>query len=163
MDQRARRIPKEYRDKAQNIDQKYCGALPRQTGPLEQRLQDFGEIACLVAGQYGEVSQHFHDLLKRLVVSKAAHISQVEGRGVSESERGLILHQLRRRLSVSIITAQSSCLLSRLHHFNPGAKDAARRRAFAKQRAEQHTLDARAHFEANIRGRRLRDIGVLHI
>ena len=163
MDQRARGIPKLYRDKAQNIDREYCGAVPGQTGPLEQRLKDFGEILCLVAGQYGECSQHFHDLLKKLVVSKAAHISQIEGRGLSESEKGLILHQLRRRLSVSIISAQSSCLLSRLNHMTPGAKDAARRRAFAKQRAEQNTLDARAHFEANIRGRRLRNIGVLHI
>jgi hypothetical protein len=45
----------------------------------------------------------------------------------------------------------------------PGAKDAAKRRTFAKQRDERNSLDARAHFEANIRGRRLRNIGVLHI
>ena len=163
VDQRAREIPRLYRDKAQKIDRKYCGAARDQTGPLEQRLQDFGEISCLVAGQYGEVSQNFHELLKKLSVSKAAHISQIEGRGVSESEKGLILHQLRRRLSVCIISAQSSCMLNRLHHMHPGAKDAARRRAFAKQRTEMNTLDARAHFEANITGRRLRDIGVLHI
>ena len=134
-----------------------------QTGPVEQRLQGFGELLCLAFGIYGDVSQHYHDLLKRLVVSKAAHIAQIEGRGVSESEKGLILHQLRRRLSVSIITAQSSCMLQRLHHMSPGAKDAAKRRSSAKQRAEQNSLDARAHFEANIRGRRLHDIGVLHI
>ena len=163
MDQRAKEIPRLYRDKAQNIDRKYCGAVAGQIGPLEQRLQDFGEIACLVAGQYGEVSQHFHDLLKNLAVSKAALIAQTEGRRVSDSERGLILHQLRRRLSVCIISAQSSCLLNRLHHMHPGAKEAAKRRAFTKQRTERNILDARAHFEANIRGRRLRDIGVLHV
>ena len=37
--------------------------------------------------------------------------------GTSNSEQGLLLHQLRRRLSVSIIRAQSSCLLSKIGHF----------------------------------------------
>ena len=82
MDQRAQEIPKLYRNKAQNIDRKYCGAVIGQIGPLEQRLQDFGEISCLVAGQYGEASLHFHDLLKKLAVSKASLISQTEGRRV---------------------------------------------------------------------------------
>jgi hypothetical protein len=163
VDVRARQIPGLYRDKAQNIDRKYCGSVPGQIGPLEQRLQGFGEIACLVAGQYGEVSQHFHDLLKKLVTSKAAHVSQIEGRPVSDSERGQILHQLRRRLSVSIIISQSSCLLSRLNHMSPGAKEAAKRRAFAKHREELILMDSRADFEANIRGRRLWNVGIQHL
>ena len=87
----------------------------------------------------------------------------MEGRPVSESERGLLLHQIRRRLSVSIVTSQSSCLLSRLHHTAPGAKEAAKRRAAAKGRESLSQMDQRAHFEAHVRGRRLRNIGVLRI
>ena len=163
VDQRAKRLPKEYLDKAQNIDRKYCGSTEGQEGPLEQRLKSFGDLQCLVAGQYGEVSQHYHDLLAKLAKAKAAHISQTEGRHLSNSERGLLLHQLRRRLSVSIIRAQSSCLLSRVGHFHPGAKEAAKRRAFAKQREEQLCQDRRAHFQAHIRGRRIHEIGSLWI
>ena len=109
------------------------------------------------------VMTHTHDLLKVLATSKAAHISQVEGRPVSAAATGLLLHQLRRRLSISIINAQSSCLLSRLGHMSPGAREAAQRRAVAKHRAESIAQDLRSHFEAHVRGRRLRNIGVLHI
>ena len=117
-----------------------------------------------MAGQYGEVSQHTHDLLAKLTKTKAEHIAQVEGRHLSNSERGLLLHQMRRRLSVSIIRAQSSCLLSRLGHFTPGAREAAKRRAFSKQREEANSQDRRAHFLAHIRGRRLHEqIGTLWI
>ena len=152
-----------YLDKAQHIDRKYCHTNPRHVGPLQQRLESFGQLICLVAGQYGEVSQDFHSLLKNLAASKAAHISHMEGRPVSDSERGLLLHQLHRRLSVSIITAQSSCLLSRLGHMAPGAREAARRPAVAKQREDAVMRDCHAHFEALVRGQRLRNIGMLSI
>ena len=88
----------------------------------------------------------------------------MEGRHISASERGLLLHQMRRRLSVTIIKAQSSCLLSRLGHFSPGAKEAAKRRAFSKLREEANAQDRRAHFQAHIRGRRLHEeVGALWI
>ena len=64
---------------------------------------------------------------------------------------------------MSIIKAQSSCLLSRLHHTAPGAKEAANWRAVAKGREGLAQMDQRAHFEAHVRGRRLRNIGVLRM
>ena len=164
VDQKAKSLPKMYLDKAQKIDRKYCGYNQNQEGPLEQRLKGFGDLICLVAGQYGEVSQHFHDLLAKLSKAKASHIGQMEGRHLSDSERGLLLHQMRRRLSVTIIRAQSSCLLSRLGHFSPGAKEAAKRRALNKRTEEINSQDRRAHFFAHIRGRRIHEqIGTLWI
>ena len=138
------------------------GTQAGHVGPLEQHLQGFGDIQCLVAGQYGEISQDFHKLLQKLALSKASHISLLEGRPVSDSEQGLILHHLRRRLSVSIITAQSRCLLTRLHHMAPGAKEAAKKRAFSKHREELAQKDRLYHHEAYIRGRRLHNLGLLH-
>ena len=160
---RAKGLPKLYLDKAKKIDRKYCGTQEDQEGPLEQRLKSFGDLQCLVAGQYGEVSQHYHDLLAKLAKTKAAHFSLTQGRPLSNSEQGLLLHQLRRRLSVTIIRAQSACLLSRIGHFQPGAKEAAKRRAFAKQREEQLIQDQRAHFFAHVRGRRIHETGSLWI
>ena len=83
-------------------------------------------VKCLFAGQYGEVSQHFYDLF---VINKASYIVRVEGHHIYNLEHGLLLHQMRCHLSISIIRAQSYCLLSRLGHFSPGAKDAAKHRA----------------------------------
>ena len=164
MDQRAKRLPNEYLNKARNIDINHHCTSNNQEGPLEQRLKGFGELQCLVAGQYGEVSQHFHDLLEKTVTSKSNHITQVEGCHLSDSERGLLLHQMRRRLSISIIRSQSSCLLSRLGRISPGAKDAAKCRAVAKQRAESNLQDQKAHFQAHIRGRRIHErVGTLWI
>ena len=132
-------------------------------GPLQQRLESFGDLQCIVAGQYAEVSQHTHDLLKKLASSKAAHISHFEGRHVSDQEEGILLNQLRRRLSIAIVTSQSNCILSRLGHYSPGAKEAAQRRAIAKHREENVARHRLAHHEAHIRGRRLKNIGVIRI
>ena len=95
VDQRANGLPKLYLDKARKINRKYCGTNPSHVGPLEERLKGFGDLLRLVSGQYGEVSQNFHKLLKRLVVSKATHVAQVKGLPISDSERGLFLNQLR--------------------------------------------------------------------
>ena len=162
MDQKAKQIPNLYKNKARKIDIKYNGTTAGQVGPLEQRLRGYGDILRLVAGQYGEISQDFHDLIKKLASTKANHISLLEGRPVSDSERGLILHHLRRRLSVSIITAQSRCLLTRLNHMAPAAKAAAKKRAFTKHRQQIEENDRLFHFEAFVKGRRLHDLGILH-
>ena len=61
------------------------------------------------------------------------------------------------------IRAQSSFLLSPLGHFQPGARQAAKRRAITKQREEQLNQDQRAHFMAHIRGRRMHESGSLWI
>ena len=161
VDLKAKQIPNLYKNKARKIDTKYRGTTAGQVGPLEQRLQGFGNILCLVAGQYGDISQDFHDLLKKLASTKAQHLSLLEGRPVSDSEQGLILHHLRRRLSVSIITAQSRCLLTRLNHMAPAAKEAAKKRAFSKHRQQTEENDRLYHFEAYVKGRRLHDLGIL--
>ena len=44
LDQRAKRIPNEYKNKARTIDTKYCGTEVDHVGPLKQRLWGFGDI-----------------------------------------------------------------------------------------------------------------------
>ena len=111
-----------------------------------------------------KLSQHSHDLLAKLVTNKASLSAQIEGLHLSNSECGLLLHQMRRRLSVAIIRAQSNCLLSKLGHFHPGAKEAAKRRASAKHRDELNSQDQQAHFQVHIRGHRIREqVGTLWI
>ena len=88
-------IPSLYRHKAHKIDRKYCGTDPDHVGPLPQRLESFGPITSFVAGQFGDVYDDFHDLLNKLVTTKSAHMAQLEGRSVSESERGFLFSLLR--------------------------------------------------------------------
>ena len=95
---------------------------------------------------------------------RGVNVNQVEGRHLSNSEQGILLHQMRHRLSVAIIKAQSSCLLSRLGHFSPGAKEAAKRVASAKHRDELKQQDQRALYLAHIHGRRIHEqLGTLWI
>ena len=84
-----------------------------------------------------------------------------EGCPLSVSEQGLLLHHIRRRMSVSIVLAQSRCLLTRLNHMAPAAKEAAKKRAFAKHQQELEERDRLFHFEAFVKGQRLHDLGVL--
>ena len=112
---------------------------------------------------YGEVSQHLHDLLSRFASCRVDALGRSSGRPVSEEERGQILHWFRRELSVTAVRAQASCLLSRLGHMGPGAKDAARRRELSKQVEEMVKRHARAHWEAGVRGQRLLHVGRLRL
>ena len=68
-------------------------------GSLQQRLESFGDLLRLVAGQYGEVSQDLHDLLNRLAESKAAQTSQIEGD-----------HYLTRKKASSYTNLEEDCL-----------------------------------------------------
>ena len=62
VDQKAKQIPNLYRNKARKINTKYYATTAGHVGPLEQQLRGFGDMLCLVAGQYGEISQDLHDL-----------------------------------------------------------------------------------------------------
>ena len=116
VDVRARQLPKLYKDKAKNIDRLYCGAREGQRGPIEKRLEEFGDLSCFVVGQFCEVSPDLHNFLKKCAVEKSRRLANVLGRPPSAFEESQVLQQLRWRLSVCSIRAQSSCLLSRLGH-----------------------------------------------
>ena len=94
---------------------------------MSQKLWD---LICLVAGQYGDVSQDFHHLLKSLATSKATH-----------TQRAILF------VTQSEVYSSTN---SRLHHMAPDAKEAAKRGAGAKQREALAQADRRAHFEAHV-------------
>ena len=137
MDVRANQLPKLYSDKAKKVDQRFHGTERHQVGPIEQQLNAFGELQSLVLGQFGEGSQHVHDLLQALATLKAEALSHSTGYPVSNNDRAAILHQYRRRLSITAVRAQAQCLLSRTGHLGQGAKDAADRRQLARGLAER--------------------------
>ena len=128
VDVRANQLPKLYSDKAKKVDPCFHRTERHQVGPIEQQLNAFGELQCLVLGQFGEGSQHVHDLLQVLATLKSEALSRSTGFPVSDNDRAAILHQYQRRLSITAVRAQAQCLLLRTGHLRQGAKDAANRR-----------------------------------
>ena len=163
VDIRAERLPKEYKDKAHNIDKIYNGVSDDQVGPVESKLQSFGNIQGLVVGQFSECSQDLHNLLLNFADEKVLNLSRSKGIYFGADTRSLVIQQIRRRFSVCATRAQSACLLSRLGHFSEGARLGAQRRAHFKSREEVIRQDLRSHFDAFVRGRRLKRAGLLHI
>ena len=155
-------MPKEYRDKAKHIDKTYNSTNENQVGPVQQKLESFGDLAGLVVGQFGECSQDLHNLLRSLADIRVENMARSRGIPLREDKTSLILQQYRRRLSVCAIPAQSACLLSRLGHMPERARLAAQRRAQCMRAEEASKQDLRSHFEAQVRGRKLHKAGLLH-
>ena len=150
-------------NKARHIDQAYCNVSADQCGPVEKKLNSFGDLLCLVVGQFADCSQDLQDLIIRFAEEKVKNVTRSGGAPVPEWKLSLILQQYRRRLSVCAIRAQSACLLSRLGQFSDGARLAAQRRAAFMSREEANRRDLRVHWEATVRGRRLHKSGFLHL
>ena len=151
MDIRARPLPKSYNDKARHVDRVYCRTEEGQIGPVQQRLQEFGDLGCFVVGQFGEGSTDLHKFLTTCAKQKARKMANMYGRPSSEFEESQFLQQLRRRLSVCGIRAQANCLLSRLGHMGPGVKEASERRKLARSREEIIRRDLISHWESSVR------------
>ena len=110
-----------------------------------------------------ECSQDLHNLLLNFADEKVLNLSRSKGIHLGNDTKSLVIQQVRRRFSVCAIHAQSACLLSRLGHFSEGAHLGAQRRAHFRSREEVSRQELRSHFEAFVRGRRLKRAGLLHI
>ena len=145
-DKRAQGLQKLYRDKAKALDQTISGSERGQRGPVERRLDEFGEILGLCFGAWGEASQDVHSLVEVLAQSRLKFQVLQEGRpnGGSEQELAVIVSQIRRLLSVTAVKAQVGCLLGRLHQVGPGNKQLAKKREWAllqdnRMKRERHS------------------------
>ena len=153
MDRRARALPGEYRGKLANLDRQYHGTARGQVGPLQERLGSMGELQCLVVGRFGEGSTDLHVMLKRLAEARANNVARSMGRPSFASEAGFIQAQYRRIMATTFIRSQAICLLSRLGHMDEGARQAATRRQVTIREEEMGRREARAFFQAHVRGR----------
>ena len=132
VDVRASKLPEEYREKAAAADQTHNGVEDGTVGPCEQRLIDLGEVRGLVAGNFGEVSDHWHQLLASLATRRVQVAGVQRGRqGIlrsEDAERAVAISRLRVKLGVATVRAQCTSLLGRLEQLGPGAGAARGRR-----------------------------------
>ena len=153
-DRRAQGLTSDYRRKARKIDQDILKTPSEQRGPVERRLDEFGEIKGLCFGAFGEASQDVHDLIQSMAESRLKFQVESEGRpgGGSNQELGLIVGQIRRTLSMAAIKAQVECLLARIHQAGPGNKQLAKKRQWTLVQDQKMKKERNAQWIRRIEG-----------
>ena len=150
---RADKLTAEYEAKLRNYDERFHAAQPRQRGqpepqpgPLLTRFRGLGglEEGQLVAGPWGDISPHLHQLLQTFAESRVAAMSRAQGWEAGPGQLGKVMGDTRRALSVTIVRANALCLLERLSQLGPGAGAAAKRRQAALRQEERRRQDRQA-------------------
>ena len=131
MDQRARQLPAEYRKKVEDADCDYVGVPREEVGPVQRRLQTFGNLKTLVFGCFGESSQGVHDLIKTMAESRLTAQGRQTGVQGRKEALGQFTGQLRRIISVTAARATAEALLSRTDQIGGLNRAANKRRQWA--------------------------------
>ena len=151
-DRRACGLQTEYRKKARNVDQDVIGTSTSERGPIETRLDEFGELLGICFGAWGEGSENVHHLIQVLAESRLDFQGMQKGKPGSGAELGVLVSQIRRRLSLASIKAQVDCLLSKIHQVGPGNQQMAKRREWALREDERMSRERSAQWLRKIEG-----------
>ena len=153
-DKRANGLQSIYKNKARKVDQDIIGTAAGERGPVERKLEEYGDIMGLCFGAWGEGSSDVHELVGVIAKSRLKHQLLAEGRpdDGSNNELALITGQVRRMLSQTAVKAQVSCLLSRIHQVGPGNKQIAKKRQWALQQDEKMRKERSAQWIRRIEG-----------
>ena len=111
-----------------------------------------------MAGPWGDLSPHLHQLLNIFAVARVEAMEQAQGYEQGPGMLGKVNGEVRRAFSVMVVRSQAQCLLARLAHLGPGARAAAQRRKGTLQLEERRRKDRQAFFLAN-QGRGLSRVG----
>ena len=140
---RARRIPTEYASKAKQVDTKYCGTAPGETGPVARKLQSFDPVMGLVFGSWGEASPDVERLLSWLAREGAGKLWRDMGCQDPVAAQGILAWSIRRRWAMAALRENARLKIDRLTYVGRGASIAAQRRA-----TSQATWSARTEARA---------------
>ena len=97
---RAGRLTAEYESKLRDFDVRFHGARPRRAGepepvpgPLLARFRGLGglEEGELVAGPWGDISPHFHQLILSFAESRVAALSRSQGWEAGPGQLGKVV------------------------------------------------------------------------
>jgi hypothetical protein len=150
---RAKKLTSEYEAVLRGYDVRFHGAEPRldgepepAAGPLLARFRGLGALTegQLVAGPWGDLSPHLHQLLRTFAESRVAATGLARGWEAGPGELGKVMGDVRRALSVVVVRAQALCLLERLAHLGPGAGAAAKRREATLRQEERRRREQEA-------------------
>ena len=109
----------------------------------------------MVVGRFNEVSNDLNNLVEKKAESRVNLVARRDGRQLSDNEKGVVVGQLRRRLSTAAIRAGSNCLLDRMHQCGQGAQLAAKRREGSSWLEEAMKKEREVQWLAKVRGGQL--------
>ena len=119
---------------------------------MERKLLSYERVQGLVFGAFGEASEDVHTLINQLATSRVQVAGPQRGRKGKErsveGERALVVGQLRRKLSVAAVRAQSGSLLGRLDGLGPGMGLANGRRQEVLERNRVWERERQLHSQA---------------
>ena len=114
---------------------------------MERKLLSFERLKAMVFGAFD--SEPVHRLIHLLATSRVRVAGPQRGRkGVirsEEGERAIVVGQLRRKVSVASVRAQTLSLLGRLEGLGPGGEACAGRRREAVERDREWAREREAH------------------
>ena len=128
VDKRASTLQAEYVTKARQVDQSFGGAQVGQVGRVERELNSYGEIQGLVFGAWGEASKGVHELVETMAICRVRSQAMSQGRLLGGEEKGVVVGQIRRCLSIAAVRGNTSCLPDRLQQVGQGVRGANDRR-----------------------------------
>ena len=117
------------------------GVANEVRGPVERKLEVYGDLLGLCFGAWGEGSEGVHQLIQGLAESRVTFLGLQRGRPGSEEELGMCVGQIRRRLSMAVVKAQVTCLLAKLHQVGPGNKQLAQKRVWAIREDQRMSME----------------------
>ena len=93
-------------------DRDFVGTPAGEVGPVEARLNTYGEVKGLVFGAFGEASKAVHEFVEMVADAEAAG-----GKGEKAKRVGMV----RRVLGVTAVKAQAKLLLERIRMVGHGS------------------------------------------
>ena len=88
---------------------------------MERHLEEYGDLLGLVVGAWGEGSEDLYNLVQVLAKTSVDTLGLARGQPATEANLGLVVGQIRRRLSVACVRANMTCLLYRMSLLGEGA------------------------------------------
>ena len=95
-----------------------------------------------MAGPWGDLSPHFHQLLKLFAESRVAAMGRAQGREAGEGMLGKGMGEIRRSVSVAVVRSQALCLMDRVSQLGPGARAAAAADSWSGGEEEEEEREA---------------------
>jgi hypothetical protein len=118
---------------ARDVDLEMGVNVTEVEGPVSRRLREFGPVIPLVFGGFAEASEGVHDLVDLLSKFRLKKEGNKSGREGSKRRLGVIVGQIRRRLSLATVKANTTCMLSRLGLTGDRASEAGKKRKWQRR------------------------------
>ena len=130
-----------YPRKARDVDQRFNNTPPGTKGPVETKLDSYGEVVPLIAGHFGEINRKFTQLLLKLAKHAAQTLYKDMLLGTEEQAASIIMWQLQCRLGAAIQTENARFLENRITYMAKGFTQAHQSRQRARVRFYGRTQD----------------------